>query len=454
MRLECETSFYNDEKLDTDLTHAQETADDALEQAQQAATTATNYLYESVGKGLVVSRVKVESDAEVEALNTPNSRVVSDGFDVYKNGTTRVAHFGETTILGEDGMPQQIIDSDSMTFADGGGKSLFKIENGVAGTGHNDETWVEVSDTQEYLDSSGNLVKTTLANLIDTLATHRTMTSAAYDSVTSINNVSVRMELFGYGIADGANTDTMSVSEGIALSTKTLSNGVLTVVTTSETETSDWYDLIDEFVALFPSGTTNYMLWMNFVLTYPISDVQMTLGTRKENSAIGAKSVSIGSNNVASGTGSVAIGTGLKSIDDYAVILGENNVDIENANTGDHMPTAFAVGADGSTPFAVLKNGIMVMSAVNSGQSPQRAFGAFTRTDVRIDFQYEYPSTPFVFLTLNEDNVPNNQSDITDYGRIQIYKKAVDTTGFTATVVNGSDTSHTFNFSWFAISVL
>lgn len=94
MRLECETSFYNDEKLDDDLTHAQETADEALEQAEQAAGTATNYLYDSVEKGLVVSRTKVETDTEVEALTTPNSRVTSSGFDVYKDGETRVAHFG------------------------------------------------------------------------------------------------------------------------------------------------------------------------------------------------------------------------------------------------------------------------------------------------------------------------------------------------------------------------
>jgi hypothetical protein len=94
MRLECETSFYNDEKLDDDLTHAQETADEAKEIAEQAGGTATNYLYDSVEKGLVVSRTKVETDTEVEALTTPNSRVTSSGFDVYKDGETRVAPFG------------------------------------------------------------------------------------------------------------------------------------------------------------------------------------------------------------------------------------------------------------------------------------------------------------------------------------------------------------------------
>lgn len=423
----------------------------ATRKAIEAGKTATNYLHFSNNKGLVVSQSPVTSDAQVEALTTPNSRVVSDGFDVYKNGTTRVAHFGEQTILGQNGQAQQVIDSDSLAFNSGNGTTVFEIENGVESTGESAEMWVSIDGT--YLDGSGAIDVPALANIIDGMATNRQATSATGDFVTTTTGAQYVMELSGYGMVSGSNTPYMTASTGLAFYS-TLTNGVLSVRSSSETESSDWYDFINDFVALFPSGTTDYLLHLNFILTYKIADVQMTLGTRKENSTIGAKSVSIGSNNIASGTGAVAMGRGLKVYDDYSMIVGETNVDIENANTGDHMPTAFAVGAGGSTPFAVLKNGIMIMSAVNSGQSPQRAFGAFTRTDVRIDFQYEYPSTPFVFLTLNEDNVPNNQGDITDYGRIQIYKKAVDTTGFTATVVNGSDTSHTFNFSWFAISVL
>jgi hypothetical protein len=96
----------------------------------------------------------------------------------------------------------------------------------------------------------------------------------------------------------------------------------------------------------------------------------------------------------------------------------------------------------------------MLMSAVNGGRVAEQKYNSFTRTDVVVTFPYKYPVTPFIFLTLNEDNVPNNQGDITDYGRIQIYLKAVDQTSFTATVVNGSDSNHTFSFNWFAIGTL
>ena len=450
MKLECETSFYNDEKLDGDLTHAQETADEAKEIAEQAAGTATNYLYNSIEKGLVVSRTKVETDTEVEALTTPNSRVVSDGFDVYKDGTTRVAHFGETTVLGKSGNAQQIIDNDSLAFTSGGTDPVFLIENNVDGIGSNSETLVEVSDG--YLNQDGTLNKTELADILDTMISGYEITSADGDYVSTAVGATLVAELFGTGQEPGGDyTDYKYLTSDIAFY-DTLTNGVLTARATSETEPSDWYDFIDAFVALFPSGTTNYTLYLNFKLTYDIKDVQMTVGSRTKNSNIGARSVSIGSDNTASGTGAVAIGKGLTVYDDYSVVIGENNVDIEDPNTGTHLPTAFAIGANGTTPFAVLKNGLIVMSRANSGVSKQQQFAAGSRTDVRIDFPYEYPNTPFIFLTLNEDNVP--AAAVSDYGRVQIYLKIADTTGFTATVVNGGTNVHTFNFSWFAISIM
>jgi hypothetical protein len=450
MRLECETSFYNDEKLDGDLTHAQETADEAKELAEQAGGTATNYLYESVEKGLVVSRTKVATDTQVEELTTPNSRVVSDGFDVYKDGTTRVAHFGETTVIGEEGKAKLIVDSDSLELVTASTAPAFKVENGIEGTGSNVEKWVEV--TEGYLNQDGTLNKTALASILDTMVSGRTLTSAPGDYVITVDDAELTVELFGSGMMpSGDYTDMLSQFEVYAFN-HTLINGVLTATAISESEPSDWYDFIDNFVLLFPEGTKNYQLYLTFTLTYKISDVQMTLGTRNAQADIGARSVSIGGNNIASGTGSVAIGKDLEAVDDYSLIIGENNVDIEDPYTGVHMPTAFAIGANGTTPFAVLKNGIMVMSAVNSGKSPQQQFAANTATDVRIDFEHEYPNTPFIFLTLNEDNVP--QSAVSDYGSTQIYLKMADTTGFTATVVNGGTKAHTFSFSWFAISIM
>jgi hypothetical protein len=420
--------------------------------AIEAGKTATNYLHFSDTKGLVVSQTPVTSDTEIEALTAPNSRVVSDGFDVYKDGTNRVAHFGETTTLGENGKSQQIIDSTSLNFVAPTGSSRFTVKNGVIGHGYSKEVYVPLSETQEYLNADGTLNTATLASLIADLVDRRVMSSSDYDYViaASRSNTTFVIELHGYAISGGESTQDYRLQELVGFSITSQANGKLTI-TGVETIAADWTDTAESFAALFPAGATDHMIWADFTLNYPISDVQMTLGARRDGSTVGAKSVSIGSNNVASGTGSIAIGKGLTATDDYSFIVGENNIPMEDG-IGNHMPTAFAIGANNSTPFAVLKNGIICMSAANSGKSPQQKFVHGTRTDVRIDFPHEYPSTPFVFLTLNEDNVPS--SAVSDYGRIQIYLRAADTTGFTATVVNGGDADHTFGFSWFAISIM
>lgn len=446
MRLECETSFYNDEKLDGDLTHAQETADEAKEIAEQAGGTATNYLYDSVEKGLVVSRTKVETDTEVEALTTPNSRVTSSGFDVYKDGETRVAHFGETTVIGETDTPQVIIQNNAFAFTSSGASPVFHIMNDIDGESSN-EMVLELDG--EYLNADGTLNSSALATIISNALDGESIMSAEGDHVLSTDGAYLTMELTGYGFVDNESTNFMTASTEFDYPLILGNESVY--ATFGEIASSTWSTLISDFVALFPAGTINYYVRANLVLTYNIVDVAMTLGNRVEGQPWGARSVSFGNNNVASGTGAVAIGRNLKAVDDYSLIVGESNPDLEDS-LGNHLPTAFAIGANGTTPFAVLKNGIMVMSAVNSGKSPQQQFATNTATNVRIDFQYEYPNTPFIFLTLNEDNVPS--SAVSDYGRIQIYLKAADTTGFTATVVNGGAADHTFGFSWFAISIM
>lgn len=455
MKLECETSFYNDEKLDTDLTHAQDTADEAketaeeaLEQAGQAANTAKNYLYESEDKGLVVSRTKVESDAQVEALTSPNSRVTATGFDVYRNGTTRVAHFGETTVIGEARKPQVLIENMAFIFTSSGAQPVFTVLNNVDGGSYASEN-LELNG--EYLNTDGTINRTALANLIDTTLGGHSIQSAEGDRITTTVGAKVYVALIGYGMYDGVSTSDMTAGTEIACH-MSLMNEAITATPISEIEPSDWYDVIDAFVALFPAGTTNYTLHLTMTLSYTISDAAMTLGVRVENQPYGPRSVSFGNGNIASGTGAVAIGRNLTAPDDYSLIIGEDNVDIQDPNTGDHMPTAFAVGAGGSTPFAVLKSGIICMSAANSGVAPQRSYPANSKTDVQISFPHEYPSTPFIFLTLNEDDIPT--SAISDYSRVQIFLQSVDTTGFTASIVNGGSHAHTFSFNWFAISVM
>lgn len=410
---------------------------------------ATNYLYYSQNKGLVIAGNAPSNDSDVESLSDYNSRVTRTGFEVYKDGTTRMAHFGSATVIGKSQTPQLIIQNNELTFTSSGASPVFSIINDIDGSSSNSEI-LEVPDG--YLNQDGTLNNTELADIIDTMLGGHYLQSAEGDHVHTTDNAKMIVEITGYGIdADGNSTNNMSIGEEIACNME-IANEALTATFISDLEPSDWYDTIDNFVALFPSGTTNYILYLKLTLSYAISDVAMTLGNRVELEPYGARSVSLGNNNIAGGTGAVTIGRNLRALDDYSLVIGENNIVLEDPNTGDPLPTAFAIGANGTTPFAVLKNGLMVMSSANSGVAPQKMYAAGTRTHVRIDFPYEYPNTPFIFLTLNEDNVPS--SAVSDYGRIQIYLRAADTTGFTATVVNGGANDHTFSFSWFAISIM
>lgn len=416
-----------------------------------AGKTAKNHLYYSSAKGLVVAGSAPASDSAVNSMTSYNSRVTSTGFDVYKNGSTRVAHFGEETTVGQTGSSQQVIDSTSLKFNASNGQTNLLIDNNISGHGTVRERYIEVSEDRTYNNANGTLNKGTLATLVHGIVSAKVMQSDEADYVVGATSstVTMKVKLRGYAMSGGSSTLEYSYEEEVG-TTVSLSNGHLTVQAAT-TAVSYWNDLVNGFADRFPSGSADYWIWIDFEIIYPVTGVAMTVGSRDPESESGAGSVSMGRNNVASGTCSVALGKDLKVTDDYSVAVGELNVDVENANTGEHMETAFAVGAGGRTPFAVLKNGTILMSSVNSGKYPDTTMAAYSRNEFTVTFESEYPSTPFIFLTLNEDNVPNKQADIIDYGRMQIYLKNVTTTDFTVTVVNGSDTSHTFGFSWFAI---
>lgn len=438
---------------------------------------ATNYLYYSPEKGLVVSGYAPSSDAEVETLDSYNSRVTSEGFDVYETGVDRVAHFGQVTVLGKEGQSRQIVDSESLSFTTKEGTTVFTVENSIAGSGYSIDEDIQLSSIGTYLNSDNTLNNEAVADIIASIANGKVMTSSQYDFVSSAYNTSFEAELFGYAFVEveyqsGESADddpqietgdeditsgieqTQQFSSVLYLDhTIEYNDGTMTA-TSGEILGPNLDSFVDTFSNMFPTGSKNHELFLRFTLRYEMADVQMTVGSRKDDELIGSRSVSIGSDNVSSGVGSVAIGKNITVTDNYSVIVGEKNIPIKYLNTDTIIPTAFAVGTNGKTPFAVLKNGTVTMSSVNGGEVAQRTYKAYSLTNIRVDFEVEYPTPPFIFLTLNEDNVPNNKTDIIGYGSIQVYKKTVDTTGFTATVVNGSSKSHTFSFSWFAISTM
>lgn len=72
----------------------------AKKTADQAGKTATNYLSWSAEYGLIVSEDATE---DVTEMTGGNVRLGSDGLGVYK-GQTKVAQFGETVVVGQDGL--------------------------------------------------------------------------------------------------------------------------------------------------------------------------------------------------------------------------------------------------------------------------------------------------------------------------------------------------------------
>jgi len=389
----------------------------------------------------------------------------------------RVAHFGQVTVLGKEGQSRQIVDGESLSFTTKEGTTVFTVENSIAGSGYSTDEDVQLSSIGTYLNSDNTLNNEAVADIIASVANGKVMTSSQYDFVSSAYNTSFEAELFGYAFVeveyqsgesadDDSQTETgdEDITSGIEQTqqfssilyldhTIEYNDGTMTA-TAGEVLGPNLDSFVDAFANMFPTGSKNHELFLRFTLRYEMADVQMTVGSRKDDGLTGSRSVSIGSDNVSSGVGSVAIGKDITVTDNYSVIVGEKNIPIKYLNTDTVIPTAFAVGTNGKTPFAVLKNGTVTMSSVNGGEVAQRTYKAYSLTNIRVDFEVEYPTPPFIFLTLNEDNVPNNKTDIIGYGSIQVYKKTVDTTGFTATVVNGSSKSHTFSFSWFAISVM
>lgn len=428
---------------------------DAQETISDAAKTATNYFYYNTTDGLIMSS-SASTQTYSGASTGFNTRLTNSALEI-RNGTTVLASYGDTIIIGENGGSQQVIDNNSLNFNTPSGETKFTIKNEVIGHGFSQQKYIDLFDEDDYdnppaySNTDWTLNNTKLANIIGNLVDRYQMTSSPLDYAigATTSNCTMVMEVFGYALdSAGNNTPQYSLSENITFSIVSLTNGQLTVKA-SESTSSDWTDFVTEFASLFPSGSNHHKLWANFTLNYPIADVQMTLGSRNPESTIGTRSVSIGSNNTASGTGSIAIGKDLVVTDDYSVAIGQLNLPLESANTGEHLPTAFAIGANGTTPFAVLKNGLIIMSQVNSGASPHLSYGKGSKTNVRIDFDVEYPNTPFIFLTLREDDIPT--SAISDYAKVQVFLQQVDTTGFTATVINGGDHTHSFSFNWFAI---
>ena len=445
-------------------------------EASLAAKTATNYLYYDTTNGLVISS-SASSQTYSGASTGYNTRLTNSALQI-RNGTNVLASYGSTITIGQFGNSQQVIDSTSLKFKDGKGDAQFTINNNTTG-------YIKDYIAQELIleapNSGTGINKTTLATALYNYFKGYTCTSNSSNYCTTLNNCRIIVKLCGgylYNNETGPDYSEMVGVYEFDLTglTFTLNNHIITATKTTSGDSAssyttivnnyidkmierlnDMYQADDATYEATEADTDPLHTWVDVYFEYPIISTSMTLGTRSNGSETGCGSLSVGKDNNITGNYSVALGEGLEVNSDYSTVIGSYNLPLYNSNTGLPEEVAFAVGAgDGSernrrTPFAVLKNGTVVMSNNNANAGLRVTVAPNTKETIVTPFSYEMPFPPFIFLTLESRGKLNNVDNIKDMGKIQIYLHEVTTKNFTVYIINNGNRSHEIGWRWFAI---
>lgn len=445
-------------------------------EASLAAKTATNYLYYDTTNGLVISS-SASSQTYSGASTGYNTRLTNSALQI-RNGTNVLASYGSTITIGKSGNSQQVIDNTTLKFKDGKGDTQFTINNNTTG-------YIKDYKAQDLIleapNSGTGINKTTLATALYNYFRGYTCTSNSNDYCTTTNNCRIIVKLCGgylYNEETGPDYSEMVGIYEFNLTglTFTLNNNVITATKTTSGDSASSYttivnNYIDKMVERLnemyqaddatyeatEADTDTLNTWVEVYFEYPIISTSMTLGTRSGNLETGCGSLSVGKDNNITGNYSVALGEGLEVNSDYSTVIGSYNLPLYNSNTGLPEEVAFAVGAgDGSernrrTPFAVLKNGTVVMSNNNANAGLRVTVAPNTKETIVTPFAYEMPFPPFIFLTLESRGKLNNIDNIKDMGKVQIYLHEVTTKNFTVYIINNGNRSHEIGWRWFAI---
>ena len=445
-------------------------------EAALAARTATNYLYYDNTNGLIISS-SASAQTYSGASTGYNTRLTNSALQI-RNGTNVLASYGSTITIGKSGNSQQVIDNTTLKFKDGKGDTQFTINNNTTG-------YIKDYKAQDLIleapNSGTGINKTTLATALYNYFRGYTCTSNSNDYCTTTNNCRIIVKLCGgylYNEETGPDYSEMVGIYEFNLTglTFTLNNNVITATKTTSGDSASSYttivnNYIDKMVERLDemyqaddatyeateADTDTLNTWVEVYFEYPIISTSMTLGTRSGNLETGCGSLSVGKDNNITGNYSVALGEGLEVNSDYSTVIGSYNLPLYNSNTGLPEEVAFAVGAgDGSernrrTPFAVLKNGTVVMSNNNANAGLRVTVAPNTKETIVTPFAYEMPFPPFIFLTLESRGKLNNIDNIKDMGKVQIYLHEVTTKNFTVYIINNGNRSHEIGWRWFAI---
>ena len=253
----------------------------------QAAKVATNYMTWSAEYGLVISEDATEDPSQMQGGNT---RITSDGLDVYK-GQNRVAHFGEEVILGDEESANAYLDPDTFKITNADGVDFFSVDM----DGNPKETYVYVTGQRQ----SGSGSITTSVSETDDFAS----------LIQTGEDVTVT---FSWKIVYTWYKGSITVVKGTAKTEQVTINDI--VVTIS-------YDGNGNYTAscTFPFGCS-YFLEIKGTIQSPAPSY--TIGTRDGGTGGGAYSVTLGEGLTAYDEGQVVVGQYNEYSENKAFIVG------------------------------------------------------------------------------------------------------------------------------------
>lgn len=415
-----------------------------------ASKTAKNYLYYDTTNGLIISS-NASNQTYAGASTGYNTRLTNSALEI-RNGTDVLASYGSTVTIGRTNEAHQILDGSSLKFISNKGLTQFAIEDLSNPTGFTEYEFKEMEDVSSVTVSSITSVLVNALNNID--ESYLKSSDGDYVDGATLSNVTAKIYLIGttaYNETSGYVGETIYTNEKNIGITSVLAGGGSLSITLTSTNESYWTDLATELVNALPTDEAFNSISFILKIIYPTSGIAITFGSREKTANTkGIGSISMGENNLVAGKYSYAFGQNLTNYDNYSVVVGEKNVPIIDESTYKREEMAFVIGANGKNAFGVSKTGTMFFSENNCGTVTTTQVGSNKKATTTINFPQKFPKPPFVLVSLIEAEALNAQSNINDYGKIQIYVHEVTQTSLTVFIVNNGTLSHTVEWSWFA----
>lgn len=363
----------------------------------QAAKVATNYMTWSAQYGLVISEDATEDPGDMQGGNT---RITSDGMDVYK-GQNRVAHFGEEVILGDEEGANAYLDPDTFKITNADGVDFFSVD-------------MDGTPIQTYRWIGGDLVVVSPGEASISISD-----LAFSDVVPDGNEVLVDSALH---VGNTVNRPQWTVIKGTPKTEQvTVPLGItLTLV----------YDGNHNYTVTFtaPSVTTRYRLGLKGFLY--VDAPSFAFGTRENGTG---------------GAFSVAMGEGVTADEDNQIALGKYN----EGDSDNLLEIGYGTSNTPKNVFAIEKTGKLSSLALDCGQITGINAPAGDTTSAQwVSFNHTFPSTPIVVASFysNPSGTPLN-----DFGRCGVSVFDVTQYGFYFRVYNNGTVARSPYVNWIAM---